>query len=237
MKPILLLVVTLAFAVSPFLNPEFGGFDPDRFPIPQTDPPVQPAGYAFAIWGPIYLWLIAHAVFGLWKRREVPAWDEMRLPLTVSLAVGAAWLPVALVNPLAATVMIFVMLASALAAYLRAPRADRWWAEAPVGLYTGWLTAASFVSLGLTLAGWGLVSGPVAAWVCLLAALASAALVLRLRPGLAYGAAVTWALVAVAVQNLGSDIALVLLALAGAALIAGLTLKGALARSGAARSA
>ncbi|WP_108483246.1 hypothetical protein [Oceaniglobus ichthyenteri] len=223
MKSIILLLAALAFAISPFLNPEFGGFDPDRYPIPQIDPPVQPAGYAFAIWGPIYLWLIVSAIFGLWKRREDTTWEPMRLPLALSLAVGAAWLPVALISPIIATVMIWIMLLAALAAFDRAPATDTLWAKAPIGLYAGWLTAASFVAVGLLFAGYGWMSETTASVVCLLGALALAALVIRHRPSLAYGAAVVWALIAVAAQNWAQSWALTALALGGGALIAVLT--------------
>ena len=41
----------LLFAVSPLFTQGFNGFEPDQFPVPQDDPPVQPAGYAFSIWG------------------------------------------------------------------------------------------------------------------------------------------------------------------------------------------
>jgi len=50
MKAILVLIAALAFAITPFLSPEFGGFDPNLYPMPQDDPPVQPAGWAFSIW-------------------------------------------------------------------------------------------------------------------------------------------------------------------------------------------
>ena len=33
------------------LVPGFGGFDANQFPVPQVNPSVQPAGYAFSIWG------------------------------------------------------------------------------------------------------------------------------------------------------------------------------------------
>jgi len=51
MKAILLFTAAIAFAISPFLVDGFNGFAPDQFPIPQIDPPAQPAGYAFSIWG------------------------------------------------------------------------------------------------------------------------------------------------------------------------------------------
>ena len=146
-KPVLLLVVAIAFAVSPFLNSEFGGFDPNRYPVPQIDPPAQPAGYAFAIWGPIYLYFIIHAAFGLIARRDDPAWDAPRWPLIVGLGIGVFWLPVALVSPLWATVMIWAMLAAALVALSKTGRKDRWLLLAPIALYSGWLTAASWITM------------------------------------------------------------------------------------------
>ena len=47
----LTLILSVAFAASPFLVPGFGGFDPNQFPVPQINPSMQPAGYAFSIWG------------------------------------------------------------------------------------------------------------------------------------------------------------------------------------------
>nr|WP_240769056.1 hypothetical protein [Paracoccus liaowanqingii] len=47
----MVLLAALAFAASPLIFPGFAGYDAGRFPIPQVDPPVQPAGWAFSIWG------------------------------------------------------------------------------------------------------------------------------------------------------------------------------------------
>jgi hypothetical protein len=220
----LLLLAALAFGVSPLLTPEFGGYDPAQFPIPQADPSVQPAGYAFSIWGAIYLWLLLSAGFGLWKRRDDPAWDAVRAPLIASLAVGAVWLPVALRSPIWATVLIWVMLVAALWALIRTPRADLWLLRAPVGLYAGWLTAASCVALGLLAAGWGWPPLGPEGWAIafLLLALALGLAVLRARASLLYGVALVWALVAVIVRNgfdaVGITAALAALVIAGATL-------------------
>ncbi len=211
MKAVFVFVAALAFASAPLWSGGFGGFDPSRYPIPQDDPPIQPAGYAFSIWGLIYLWLVAHGAYGLFARSDDPGWDRTRWPLIVSLAPGAAWISVAQASPLWATVLIWLMLAGALAALFLAPRdRDRWLLIAPLGLYAGWLTAASVVSLGLLGAGYGVGGGGfVWAWIGLLIALGIALTVQSLRPAAPeYGFAVAWALIAVAVANWGGYIGL-----------------------------
>ena len=197
------LLAALAFALSPLLSSGFNGFAPDQFPIPQDNPPVQPAGYAFAIWGVIYVWLIAGAAYGVWDRATDPDWEPMRPALIVSLIIGAGWIPVAQLSPLWATVLIWAMLMTAVLALLRAGQADHMWLRAPIALYAGWLTAASSVALGLILAGYGYVDAQVAAYGGITLALVIALLVQALRPDApAYPAAVIWALVGVLVANL-----------------------------------
>ncbi|MFD3190718.1 hypothetical protein ACFMPD_10640 [Sedimentitalea sp. HM32M-2] len=214
----LVAIAALGFSATPVLVPDFAGFRPDQFPVPQADPPVQPAGYAFAIWGVIYAWLLIGAGFGLVMRAGAVDWHPMRPALALSLAVGAAWLPVATLSPVGATVLIWIMLVSALMALERAPVLDRWWGRAPVALYAGWLTAAASVSIGLLLAGYGLTGPVVAAVIALLLALGLALWVLRRLPDIAeYGVAVVWALAAIAVANLAQSGLVTLLALAGLA--------------------
>ena len=216
---LLTLLAALAFALSPLLSSGFNGFAPDQFPVPQDNPPVQPAGYAFAIWGLIYLWLIAGAVYGVWDRATDPDWEPMRPALTVSLLIGAGWIPVAQLSPIWATVLIWAMLVTAVIALLRAGQADHLWLRTPIALYAGWLTAASSVALGLILAGYGYLDAQVAAYVGIALARVIGLLVQVLRPDApGYPAAVIWALVGVLVANLDgpnwSVLALVILGIA-----------------------
>jgi len=198
----LCLLLSLAFAASPFFVEGFAGFDPNQFPVPQNDPPVQPAGYAFAIWGVIYGWLILGLTWGLFKAPKDGQWHDMRKPLCVSLAVGAAWLAVAVASPMWASVLIWIMLLSALAALFVAPVSDQPWAAWPVGLYAGWLSAASCVSLGLLAAGYGWLDETTAALAFVGLAIVIGGFVQgALGRAPTYGIAVIWALVAVVVAN------------------------------------
>lgn len=226
---ILTFVAAIAFAVAPFLSRGFNGFAPDQFPVPQVDAPVQPAGYAFAIWGLIYLWLIAGTGFGLVARGAAPDWRAGRVPLLASLGVGSFWIAVAQVSVIWATLLIWVMLATALAALRRAGHADRWLQREPIGAYAGWLTAASCVSVGLVLAGYGVTSGTVAACIGLALALGIAAAMQRARPDcVAYSAAVVWALIGVILSNLAPPNPAVLgLAAVGAVFLATAALRAA----------
>ena len=199
---ILCFAAAVAFAASPLFTSGFNGFDPAQFPVPQDDPPVQPSGYAFSIWGLIYLWLLAGTGFGLFRRWTDPDWAPMRPPLLLSLAVGAIWLPVANVSPLIATLLIWVMLGGALVSLFRVGDTDRWLQQAPVAILAGWLTAASCVALGLLLAGYAwLPETPAALIALLIAVVISVTVQYRLHRAPEYGITVIWALVGVIISN------------------------------------
>ena len=206
LKAWITLILAVAFAAAPAVTNPFSGFRADQLPIPQVDPPIQPAGYAFAIWGLIYGWLIVSAVYGVWKRREDEGWDRARGPLIVSLAIGVPWLAIANTSAIWATVTIYLMAIFAIAALIRAPRRDRAWLQAPVAIYAGWLTAASFVSLGSTAAGYGIAFGPLGwAYAGILGALIVAVAVIARRPAAPeYGMTVIWALIGIIWAN-GTD--------------------------------
>ncbi len=223
----LTLILTATFVVSPAFTNPLMGFTADQLPYPQIDPPVQPAGYAFAIWGLIYSWLVVSAVFGVWKRRSDAAWDHVRAPLIISLAVGTPWLAIANASAVWATITIFIMAAAAIVALIRAPKVDGWWLQAPVGIYAGWLTAASFVSLGSTAAGYGIALGSLGwAYLAIILALGVTLAVIARKPTAPeYGITVIWALIGIIVANLSGAVGVMILAAAGIIVVAGATWK------------
>jgi hypothetical protein len=222
LKPALVLILAVAFAFSPLLSPGFGGYDPAQFPVQIARPAILPAGYAFAIWGMIYLWLIAHAGYGLFRRADDADWDATRWPLIVSLGVGTVWLSVAMQSPVWASVLIAVMLASALLAVWHTGDADdRWPLTAPLAIYAGWLTAATGVSFGVLVSGFGWLPDTWAAVVFLALVLGVALTVQRhLARAPEYGLTVIWALAAVVVSNGTANLPIALLAAAAAAVMA-----------------
>lgn len=207
LRAALTFLFTVTFAASVLVTDPFSGFRADQLPIPQIDPPIQPEGYAFAIWGLIYAGLIVSALFGLAVRIEDDGWERVRVPLILSLAVGTPWLWIANQSAIWATVTIWIMAGAAIWALLIAPRHDRWLLRAPVALYAGWLTAASCVSLGTVLAGYGI--GAAAGMDQVTWAYSGIALALvialtvqsRVPTTPDYGLTVVWALVGIVVAN------------------------------------
>lgn len=219
---LILLLATIAFGVAPFVTPPFTGYDPAMFPVYIVRPSIQPAGYAFAIWSVIYLWLIAHAVFGLWKRGEDPAWNAVRLPLAVAVGVGAVWLWIAGQSAIWGTVTIWIMAGGAILAFLRADTGvDRWMLSGPTAIFAGWLSAASAVSTGVLVAGYGWLGDTGAAVAMLALVLVLALAVQWQKPRMpVYGLTVIWALIGVIVANAGLNVPVALAAGAGITLMA-----------------
>ncbi|MDQ2091337.1 hypothetical protein [Marimonas arenosa] len=200
------LLTTIAFALAPMLSRGFAGFTPEQFPVELEVWPVQPDGWAFAIWGVIYVWLILGALWGLINAPRDRDWQAMRQPLLASLGVGVFWIAAANASPILATVMLYVMAGFAIAALLRAGAGVPVWQRRPVALYAGWLTAATGVGTGVVLGGYGVLSAQVAALVMLASVLVTALAVQLQRPTeWAYPLAVIWALAGVISANLPSQ--------------------------------
>ncbi len=225
LKAVLVMVATIAFVVTPFLADPFTGFAPDQLPVPVDDPPIQPAGWAFAIWGVIYLWLLVSAGYGLFKRDIDPDWDRLRWPLFISVAIGASWISVALIAPVFATVLIWLMLAGALLALRLAPQRDWPWLALPLGLYAGWLTAASSVALATVAAGYGIGSATAMSWIGVALALLIAVTMTQNLHVPTYPLAVAWALAGIVAANASTAPAFAGVALGGVMGMIWLTLK------------
>ena len=222
--PLAVLVLTLLFVASPFLSGSFSGFEAAQLPIPQVDPPIQPPGAFFSIWTVIYAGLLASAAFGVWRRAGDADWDRARLPLAASLLVGVPWLAVAQRSAELATLMIVLMAATAIWALRAAPTRDRWLFELPVGLYAGWLTAATWVSAAAVGAGYGVLTGSLGwAFLGVLGALLVALPVILARASFGYAFTACWALLGIAVKNAGMNPGLAALAAAGIVTLAAVT--------------
>lgn len=178
--------------------------------------PVTPAGYAFAIWGPIFAWCLAHAV---WQALPDNGRDTLLRragwAFAAAMAGNALW---ALVfqsgGPAWATALILAGIAAAavlslarLASFPLPLRRDQVWLfAAPLGLLAGWVSVAAFVNLAVALSqgGWLPMRDPAGFASPALVAVATAtalAVIARFSPFPTYALAVIWGLVAVLARN------------------------------------
>ena len=172
-----------------------------------------PAGYAFAIWGLIYAWLLAYTVAQL-----LPStYDDRRLDRAAPWAAGAmaacgAWSLVFAQTWFAASlgvmlVALFAAVRTHLALEIGRPArgAATRWTRPAWGVLAGWLTAAAVANVSLvleTLGYGGAPLGPVGWAVAVIAVVAGLGLGLSWRlPDALYGATVAWALVGIAVKH------------------------------------
>jgi hypothetical protein len=198
---------------------------------------VEPAGYAFVIWGLIYAGSLAYAVY---QARPAKAEDPLLRRIGWLTASGflltCIWMLVARFGPLWATVPTIIGMLSLLgASFVVAARWDhrqqaltrshRWLVITPLAIFNGWLTAAVFVNAAEVLPryGFGRLGLPLEAFslVVLGAAFLLALVVLRLaRWNPAYGITVVWALLGIIVANIERELSFVVAIAAGCAAVA-----------------
>jgi hypothetical protein len=179
-----------------------------------------PAGYVFAIWGIIYLGLIAFAAYQFTPAgRLSPAVRRVGGWFALSNIANAVWIVLWHYEIFAATMAaIVVLLVSlcAIVARLGMPRGaaslgDRWLVYLPFSVYLGWISVATIANASIFLLDLGWDGRPLSPpiWGLLLLAVATglgAWMVLR-RGDLAYVTVLVWAFVGIAVKQ--EDVAFV----------------------------
>ena len=100
----------------------------------------------------------------------------------------------------------------------------KWVASWPVALYGGWLTAASFVSIGLILAGYGFMGEVPAAIIALILATPFAVINIYKLRHWTYGAAIAWGVIAIVANNWDSNTMLAWLSVAIAVIVIATTI-------------
>lgn len=175
----------------------------------QGDSTLRVAGYAFAIWGAIYMGLLIYAVRQVLPRTgETEVLNRLGWPSAVALLGIGAWIPAAAFDARWATVVLIfasaAVLVGALAWTAPAIRAlgrfdrDRMLTVWPLAALAGWLTVAAPLNLLTVLTAEGQLPAvlPPAGWALLAVGAAAVVALLvtaRLRV-LAYPLPVAWGL-------------------------------------------
>ena len=179
---------------------------------------VAPAGPAFSIWTPIYVGLLAYAV---WQALPVNA-VRARVRSTgwlaaASMVLNAAWLLVTQQGWIWASVVVIVALALTLGTLVERltvePASTTWdrvLLDGTFGLYLGWVAVATCANVTAALVDSGVDLGATANQVAAVAVLAVAAglgvlFARRLGGRWAVAAAMAWGLAWIAVGRLGDE--------------------------------
>jgi hypothetical protein len=170
-----------------------------------------PAGYVFAIWGIIYIGMLAYAIYqALPAQKENPRLQATGWWVVLGGFANSIWIFLwhyeLFVGTLAA---MLVLLASLIAVYLRlgigqtkVSAGERWNVRIPFSIYLGWITVATVANVTdvldyLKWNGFGLAPQT---WflVVLLAVLVIATLMSWTRRDIAYTLVILWALIGIA---------------------------------------
>ncbi|WP_395310340.1 tryptophan-rich sensory protein [Mycobacterium sp. AMU20-3851] len=178
-----------------------------------------PAGYAFSIWGVIYLLLLLHVLyqFGLFRtdRGDTALLDKVGRLFAISSLANAAWILAWHFDLIGLSVLLMLVILGSLAVIVQTIRAaslstrEKWLVAVPFSVYFGWITVATVanVTVFLVSVGWDGFGLAESTWAVIIVAVAAAigtAAMLRNRD-LAYGAVLLWAFTAILVKHRSAE--------------------------------
>lgn len=175
---------------------------------------ITPANYAFAIWGVIYLGLIGFGIYqALPRQRYNPQLLKLRAPIIWASVFQCIWVYLFQLQQFwLSVVFMFGILINLIAAYIwsrseknRVSREEKWLAQIPISIYLGWISVASIVNVASALYasrwnGWGIAPSIWTVLMILIAAIITAAIVVRYRDA-AFTGVIVWAFVAIAIRQ------------------------------------
>jgi hypothetical protein len=174
---------------------------------------IVPANYAFAIWGVIYVGLIALGIYQ-WQPalRRHPSLIRGGWLLVGATIAQCLWIYLFLARQFSLSVLAMVGIVIPLIFFFLELQAQRrvssreWWClHLPVRIYLGWITVATVVNVALALYaarwdGWGL-NPQTWAIIMMIASTAIATLMVLTQRDRVFPLVVVWALVAIAIRQ------------------------------------
>ena len=172
-----------------------------------------PAGYVFAIWGIIYIGLIAYAVYqALPSQRENPRLQATGWWVVLGGLANSMWIFLWHYEQFVGTLgAMLILLATLIAVYrslgigqMRVSTGETWAVRIPFRVYLGWITVATVANVTdvLDFLKWNKFGISDATWmvIILAAVLLIAGLMNFLRRDVAYAAVILWALAGIAAK-------------------------------------
>ena len=206
---VLLTLVVNGLANALPINGQNTGEISDRFQVYFV-----PAGYVFAIWGVIYLGLIAFAVFqALPAQRENPRMQATGWWIALGGVANSVWIFLWHYEYFALTVVVMlVLLATLVITYLRlgigrvpVSAAETWAVRVPFSIYLGWISVATVANVTSLLddVNWDGFGIAPEIWMGLMLAVVVviATSMAFTRRDVAYALVILWALAGIAVKH------------------------------------
>lgn len=174
-----------------------------------------PAGYAFSIWGVIYLSFIIYGIYQLLPSQKADrAYDRIAIPFMLTNLLSMAWITLYSNDRIGGSVIIItgmllfggIMFAKAKEAYLY--ERYSFWITVPFSLFLGWISVAAIANTSLLLISMNYRGGDILSattWTCMMIGVAFLlaivfSIVFR---DFIYPAVVSWACIAIWVSNNG----------------------------------
>jgi len=188
---------------------------------------LTPAGYAFSIWGLIYLGMLIFSIYQLFKS-DSENLDKIRLFFIASCLANIAWIFAWHNERLALSVVAMLTLLSSLilinidGTSLR-KSADKWIVRIPFSVYFGWVSVATVLNVTIFLISLGFKVEEFASNIIAVALLLTVTLigiVVREKINIPlYSLTIAWAFTAIAVKQSGKTAVVATCAIAVIALI------------------
>jgi len=189
---------------------------------------ITPANYAFAIWGLIYLGLIAYGIYQLKaSRHRDPALKQVNRGLIVACIAQIIWIFLFTQQWFGASTLAMVVIwFSLMIAYInldigmgRSSRQRRWFAQIPISIYFAWITVATIINIACALYAAGYRAGavPWTSAMLMVSALIGATLAWQ-RRDVAFTLVLIWAYSAIAIRH-ADTLAIWLVAIAAAIVV------------------
>jgi len=193
---------------------------------------ILPANYAFAIWAPIYLGLIA---FGLYQaqptQRHNPSLQRGGYLLVFACISQCAWIylflarlfPLSVVAMLGILVPLIVLYQRLEIGKHHVSPTEQWFIQIPISIYLGWITVAIVVNAALAFYsinwdGWG-ITPAIWAVITIVIATAIGTQVTIKHHDTAYMLVIIWALIAIGIRHIDTPLIAVTAAVAAIFLI------------------
>ena len=193
--------------------------------------PITPAGYAFSIWGLIFLGLLVYAVWQLLPaQRDNALPDAIAKPLILASVATAAWVVLFGFELIALSVVAMAVILGALmlvygkARSLVLSKLAPFWVSWPFAVYLAWISVAAAINFTIGLQQLGWQTGPeLSVWLAYLLIGVVALVALVVTAGYqdwAFALTVSWALIGIWVARLREEPTLAWVTLAVAVAVA-----------------